>query len=182
MSNFVNIMQTQWEELTETLCTALQQAELWAKEREGLASMLGAAKEALTAAQNNAQAADQWSQELMGLYGWAGVSGGSRGGGGAKVEIFQDPGTYNGSASKFEEWWTKMNAWLECHLKQFQEKDAQGHDIPALKPRMYVVLSRLKGSKGAHYAEMELKKLANGKSLHRYWELFATEIKGVFRL
>ena len=46
---------------------------------------------------------------------------------------------------------------------------------------MYVVLSRLKGSKGAHYAEMELKKLTNGKSLHWYWELFATEIEGVFR-
>ena len=27
---------------------------------------------------------------------------------------------------------------------------------------------------------MELKKLANGKLLHWYWELFATEIKGVF--
>ena len=46
---------------------------------------------------------------------------------------------------------------------------------------MYAVLSRLKGSKGAHYAEMELKKLADGKSPHRYWELFATEIEGVFR-
>ena len=97
------------------------------------------------------------------------------------MEIFQDPGSYDGSASKFEEWWTKMNAWLECHPKQFQEKDAQGHDIPALKPWMYVVLSRLKGSKGSHYAEMELKKLADGTSLHRYWELFSIEIKGVFR-
>ena len=29
---------------------------------------------------------------------------------------------------------------------------------------------------------MELKKLADGKSLHWYWELFATEIKGVFHL
>ena len=61
MSNFVNITQEQWEELTETLRTASQRVELWAKEREGLASMLGAVKEALTAAQNNAQAADQWS-------------------------------------------------------------------------------------------------------------------------
>ena len=59
MLNFINITQEQWEELTETLRTASQQAELWAKEREGLVSMLGAAKEALMAAQNNAQAADQ---------------------------------------------------------------------------------------------------------------------------
>ena len=91
--------------------------ELWAKEREGLVSMLGVAKEALEAAQNDAQAADQRSRELMGLYGWAGVSSGGRGSGGTKVEIFQDPGSYDSSASKFKEWWTKINAWLECHLK-----------------------------------------------------------------
>ena len=61
MSNFVNITQEQWEEMTETLQTAAQRAELWVKEREGFASMLGAAKEALMAAQNDAQAADQQS-------------------------------------------------------------------------------------------------------------------------
>ena len=162
--------------MTETLWMAAQRAELWVKEREGLVNMLGAAKEALTAAQNDAQAADQRSRELMGLYGWAGVSGRSGGSTGSKVEIFQDPGSYDGSASKFEEWWTKLNAWLDCHLKQFLEKDPQGHEVPTLKPRMYAVLSQLKGSKGAHYTEMELKKLADGKSLHRYWELFSTEI------
>ena len=102
----------------------------------------------------------------MGLYGWAGVSGGGGGGTGSKVEIFQDPGSYDSSASKFEEWWTKLNAWLDCHPKQFSEKDPQGHEVPALKPRMYAVLSQLKGSKGVHYAKMELKKLTNGKSAH----------------
>ena len=168
-------------EMTETLRTATQRAELWVKEREGLVAMLGEAKEALAVAQSDAQAADQWSQELMGLYSWAGSSGSSGGGStGSKVEIFQDPGSYDGSASKFEEWWTKLNAWLDCHPKQFSEKDPQGHEVPALKPRMYMVLSWLKGSKGAHYTEMELKKLANGKSPHQYWELFATEIEGVF--
>ena len=180
MANVINIMQEQWTEMTETLRTAAQRAELWVKEREGLAAMLGEAKEALAAAQSDAQAADQRSRELMGLYGWAGVGGGSAGGSTSKVEIFQDPGSYDGSASKFEEWWTKLNAWLDCHPKQFSEKDPQGHEVPALKPRMYVVLSRLKGSKGAHYAEMELKKLADRKSPHRYWELFAMEIEGVF--
>ena len=179
MANVVNITQEQWDELTSTLQLAAQRAELWAKEREGLAVMLTQAHEALKEAKDDAQAADQRSRELMGLYGWASLT--PSGGGGTKVEIFQDPRSYDGLASKFEEWWTKMNAWLECHPKQFQEKDEQGHDVPTLKPRMYAVLSRLKGSKGSHYAEMELKKLADGKSLHRYWELFATEIKGVFR-
>ena len=45
---------------------------------------------------------------------------------------------------------------------------------------MYAVLSCLKGSKGAHYAEMELKKLTDGHSLHHYWEHFANEVEGVF--
>ena len=120
--------------MTDTLHTASQRADLWVKEREGLANMLGVAKEALMAAQSDAQAVDQRSQELMGLYGWAGASVGSGGGRGTKVEMFQDPGSYDILASKFKEWWTKINAWLECHPKQFQEKDAQGHDVPALKP------------------------------------------------
>ena len=180
MANIVNVTQEQWDELTSMLQLAAQRAELWSKEREGLAAMLTQAREALKEAKDDAQAADQRSRELMGLYGWAGITPGGSGGG-TKVEIFQDPGSYDGSASKFEEWWTKMNAWLECHPKQFHEKDEQGHDVPALKTRMYAVLSRLKGSKGSHYAEMELKKLADGKLLHRYWELFAVEIEGVFR-
>ena len=104
MSNVINITQEQWTEMTETLRTAAQRAELWVKEIEGLAAMLGEAKEALAAAQSDAQAADQRSRELMGLYGWAGVSGSSGGSTRSKVEIFQDPGSYDGSASKFEEW------------------------------------------------------------------------------
>ena len=73
-----------------------------------------------------------------------------------------------------------MNAWLECHPKQFCKKNTMGCNIPELKPHMYVVLSMLKGTKGAHYTEMELKKLADGKSLHCYWELFTMEIEGLF--
>ena len=37
----------QWAEMTETLRMAAQRAELWVKEREGLANMLGEAKEAV---------------------------------------------------------------------------------------------------------------------------------------
>ena len=163
-----NVSQEQWDELTETLRVVVLHAEQWSKEREGLANMLNEAKAACT----DAQAADQRPHELMGLYSWAGTGSGGMGGP-SKVEIFQDPGSYDSSASKFKEWWTKMNAWLECHPKQFMERDSIGNEVPALKPRMYAVLSRLKGTKGAHYTKMELKKLADGKSLHCYWELFA---------
>ena len=138
--------------------------------------MLDEAKAVLTATQADTQAANQHSKELMGLYSWAGAGGG---GGPSKVEIFQDPGSYNRMPSKFEEWWMKMNAWLECHPKQFA-KNQMGFNVPELKLRMYVVLSRLKGTKGAHYVEMELQKLVDGTSMHCHWPLFATEIKGLF--
>ena len=29
-----------------------------------------------------------------------------------KVEIFNNPGEYDGSKAKFEAWWAKMQAWL----------------------------------------------------------------------
>ena len=174
----VNVSQQQWEELTETVQLAALHAEQWSKEREGLANMLEEAKAALTATRANAQAADQRSKELMGLYGWGGAGGG---GGPSKVEIFQDPSSYDGTPSKFEEWWTKINAWLECHPKQFTKKNQMGFNVPELRPRMYAVLSCLKGTKGAHYAEMELQKIANGMSMHCSWPLFAIEIEGLFR-
>ena len=53
-----------------------------------------------------------------------------------------------------------------------------GFNVPELKPHMDTVLSRLKGTKRAQYAEMELKKLTDGNSLHCHWELFTMEIEG----
>ena len=173
----VNISQQQWDKLTETLCIAALHTEQWSKEREGLVHMLDEAKAALIAAHADAQAADQHSKELMGLYGWAGAGGGSSA---SKVEIFQDPGSYDGTPSKFKEWWTKLNAWLECHPKQFAKNNQMGFDVPELKLHMYAVLSCLKGMKGAHYAEMELQKLMDGNSLHHHWPLFTTQIEGLF--
>ena len=87
MANIVNVTQEQWDELTSMLQLAAQQAELRSKEREGLAVMLTQACEALKEAKDDAQAADQRSHELMGLYGWAGITPGSASGGGTKVEI-----------------------------------------------------------------------------------------------
>ena len=173
----VSILQQQWDELTETLRVTALCAEQWSKEREGLANMLDEAKATLTATWADAQAADQRSKELMGLYGLAGTGGSS---GTSKVEIFQDPGSYDRTPSKFEEWWMKMNAWLECHPKQFAKNNQMGFDVPELKLHMYAVLSCLKGMKGAHYAEMELQKLMDGNSLHHHWPLFTTQIEGLF--
>ena len=73
-----------------------------------------------------------------------------------------------------------MQSWLDCHPKQFTEKDTHDHEVPTLKPCMYVVLSCLKGSKGAHYVEMELKKLVDSMLPHHYWECCANEVEGVF--
>ena len=175
----VNISQQQWDKLTETLQVTALHAKQWSKEREGLVNMLDEAKAMLTAAHADTQAADQHSKELMGLYRWAGTGGS---GGQSKVEIFQDPRLYDGTPSKFKEWWMKMNTWLECHPKQFTKKNQMGFDIPKLKPCMYAVLSHLRGTKGAHYVEMELQKLADRSSMHRHWPLFTTEIKGLFCL
>ena len=173
----VNVSQQQWEELTETVRLAVLHAEQWSKEREGLANMLEEAKAALTATRADAQAADQRSKELMGLYSWGGTGGS---GGPSKVEIFQDPSSYDRTPSKFEEWWMKINVWLKCHPKQFAKKNQMGFDVPELWLYMYVVLSRLKSMKGAHYAEMELQKIADGMSMHRSWPLFTIEIEGLF--
>ena len=98
-----NVSQEQWSDLTETLRVVVLCAEQWSKEREGMVNMLNEAKAALTAAHADAQAADQRSCELTGLYGWAGTGSGGTGGP-SKVEIFQDPGSYDSLASKFEEW------------------------------------------------------------------------------
>ena len=52
-----------------------------------------------------------------------------------------------------------MRSWLDCCPKQLSEKDTEGHEVPALKLWKYSVLLCLMGSKGSHYAEMELMKL-----------------------
>ena len=60
-----------------------------------------------------------------------------------KVEIFNDPGEYDGSKAKFEEWWAKVQAWLKVNE----------HAIPAgSQDAIGTILSRLKGSKASPFA------------------------------
>ena len=68
-----------------------------------------------------------------------------------KVEIFNDPGEYNGSKVKFEEWWAKMQAWLTVNQ----------HAIPAgSQDTVNAVLSWLKGPKAGPFAQVYLMQVA----------------------
>ena len=70
-----------------------------------------------------------------------------------KVEIFNDPGEYDGSKVKFKEWWAKMQAWLTVNQ----------HAIPAgSQDAVGAVLSRLKGPKAGPFAQVRLTQAAQG--------------------
>ena len=70
-----------------------------------------------------------------------------------KVEIFNDPGEYDGSKAKFEEWWAKMQAWLTVNQ----------HAIPAgSQDAVSAVLSQLKGPKAGPFAQVRLMQAAQG--------------------
>ena len=77
----------------------------------------------------------------------------------SKVEIFTNPGTYDSSKSKFENWWTKMQAWLDCNPKRFAYTDIDGDEIINEKNCTYTILSRLCSVKGSHFTEVELQNL-----------------------
>lgn len=98
----------------------------------------------------------------------------------SKVEIFIDPKTYNGSKAKFENWWTKMKAWLDCNPKQFTYVDADRDEIINSKNCTYVILSHLHSPKGSHFAEVELQKLADRDIWLHNWETLIKEVKGLF--
>ena len=86
-----------------------------------------------------------------------------------KVEIFTDPGEYDGSKVKFEEWWAKLQAWLKVNehaiLEGFQ--DAVG-----------AILSRLKGPKAGPFAQVHLMQAAQGFYM---WPELVCDVEGLFR-
>ena len=70
-----------------------------------------------------------------------------------KVEIFNDPGEYDRSEAKFEEWWAKMQAWLMVNQ----------HAIPAgSQDAVGTVLSWLKGPKASPFTQVHLTQAAQG--------------------
>ena len=66
-----------------------------------------------------------------------------------KVEVFANPGNFNGEISHFEEWWLKMKTWLNI-------------DQATIPPKSYdaivAVLSRMKQKAGTFSAQWLEKK------------------------
>ena len=85
-----------------------------------------------------------------------------------KVEIFNDPGEYNGSKAKFEEWWAKMQAWLTVNQ----------HAIPAgSQDAVGAVLSWLKGLKAGPFTQVCLTQAAQGTYT---WNRLVSDVEGMF--
>ena len=86
-----------------------------------------------------------------------------------KVEIFNDPGEYDGSKVKFEEWWAKMQAWLTVNQ----------HAIPAgSQDAVSAVLSWLKGLKAGPFTQVRLTQGAQGTYT---WNQLVSDVEGLFR-
>ena len=89
----------------------------------------------------------------------------------AKIsKLLADPGPFDGSMSKFEEWWTKVKAWqAENHLAMPANTD---------KP-VHTVLSRLEGSKAGSFARTRLE-ILNSKTAYT-WARMCSELEELFR-
>ena len=85
-----------------------------------------------------------------------------------KVEIFNDPGEYDGLKVKFKEWWAKMQAWLTVnqHAIRAGSQDTVG-----------AVLSQLKGLKAGPFTQVHLMQAAQGTYT---WNWLANDVEGFF--
>ena len=88
----------------------------------------------------------------------------------AKIsKLLTDPGSFNGSMSKFEEWWAKVKAWqTENHLTMPANTD---------KP-VRAVLSRLEGPKAGSFVRTCLEML-NSRTIYT-WTHMCTELEELF--
>ena len=89
----------------------------------------------------------------------------------AKIsKLLADPGPFDGSMSKFEEWWAKVEAWqAENHLAMPANTD---------KP-VHAVLSRLEGPKGGSFVRTRLEILNSGTPY--IWACMCGELEELFR-
>ena len=88
----------------------------------------------------------------------------------AKIsKLLADPGPFDGSMSKFEEWWAKVKAWqAENHLAMPANTD---------KP-VHTVLSCLEGSKAGSFARTRLEILNSGTAYT--WARMCGELEELF--
>ena len=85
-----------------------------------------------------------------------------------KVEIFNNPGEYNGFKAKFEEWWAKAQAWLKVNK----------HAIPACsQDAISAIFSWLKGHKAGPFTQVHLTQAAQGTYT---WTRLVSNIEGLF--
>ena len=85
-------------------------------------------------------------------------------------KLLADPGPFDGSMCKFEEWWAKVKAWqAENHLAMPANTD---------KP-VRAVLSRLEGPKAGSFARTRLEML-NSRTAYT-WTRMCTELEELFR-
>jgi hypothetical protein len=124
----------------ENIAAGAARTQALEQQRDGLSEALNRANQLLQLAHDKAAEADQRTREVMGLVGaqWAGIAHPAAADAGipmgsSKVEIFSDPGSYDGSKAKFEEWWTKAQAWIDCNPKQFMMRDEFGNLVPHAK-------------------------------------------------
>ena len=89
----------------------------------------------------------------------------------AKIsKLLVDPGPFDGSMSRFEEWWAKVKAWqVENHLAMPANTD---------KP-VRAVLSRLEGPKAGSFARTCLEML-NSRTAYT-WTRMCMELEELFR-
>ena len=88
----------------------------------------------------------------------------------AKIsKLLADPGSFDGSMSKFKEWWAKVKAWqAENHLAMPANTD---------KP-VCTVLLRLEGSKTGSFARMRLE-ILNSRTAYT-WACMCGELEELF--
>ena len=88
----------------------------------------------------------------------------------AKIsKLLADPGPFDGSMSKFEEWWAKVKAWqAENHLAMPANTDNP----------VCAVLSRLEGPKAGSFARTRLEMLNSGTAYT--WTCMCMELEELF--
>ena len=85
-----------------------------------------------------------------------------------KVKIFTDPGEYDGSKAKFEEWWAKAQVWLKVNE----------HAIPeGSQDAVRAILAWLKGPKAGPFAQVCLTQAAQG---FYTWPELVRDVEGLF--